>query len=425
MPDRQPEPWESGGAGPFLLDRRLPSESTESYCRGISADAEQINAIEERFAAKFANWGIRLPPGSAAQRHGGHIFEQDWHIGYVWGEENGDEYLEVLSQHRMTDDSRVRLWASGRDEPLSAPGGLVLLPPGGTDADRQSALAESAERNRALYEELRDRGLLPPEGGNLAAMEINEFLASGGMADEDSERSDDPAEAADSAVPRWLGAAATTLEQSEELPLELREHDLSSALKQAIDAERPGCAKTKVLRLNAWPSLGRSGTDIVVLHEEGSGTPVMGFELKWCRQGHDKIHEAIWDLFKVGLLVDEYQVEGYLVTAALPVMWTKALCNELFSSGTRSSRELFGLEFPNGRPVWDWLLEGGYDRSPIEVPDATALIEAGRVPVSFGTLEWEIRAVRVLPSSGRPSLKDGWPDGERPSRATHPVNAEG
>jgi hypothetical protein len=403
------------------LDRGLPGESTESYCRAISADAEQIKAIEERFAAKFANWSIQLPRGSAAQRENGHIFEQGWHIGYVWGEENGEEYLEVLSQHRMTDDSRVRLWASGRDERLPVPGGPVLLPPEATDADIERVMAESAERNRALYRELRDRGLLPPEGGNLGAMEINEFLASGGMADEDSERSDD----GDSAVPHWLGAAATTLEQSEEPPLKLREHDLSSALKQAIEVERPGCAKTKVLRLDAWPSLGRSGTDIVVLDEEGSGTPRMVFELKWCQQGHDKIHEAMWDLFKVGLLVDEYQVEGYLVTAAPTAIWTTALCNELFSSGRRSSRELLGLEFPNGRPIWDWLLEGGYDRAPEEVPDATVLVEAGRVSVSFGTLEWEIRGVRVLPSSERLPMKDGWPDGQRPSRATHPVKAEG
>jgi hypothetical protein len=41
-----------------------------------------------------------------------------WHVGYVWGREGGEEYLEVLAQHRMTNDRHFRLFASGRHETL-------------------------------------------------------------------------------------------------------------------------------------------------------------------------------------------------------------------------------------------------------------------------------------------------------------------
>jgi hypothetical protein len=68
----------------------------------MRATGEQIEAIDEKFAARFAHCGIRVPPSSAARRDSGHIFEQGSHIGYTWGEEADEEYLEVLSQHRMT-----------------------------------------------------------------------------------------------------------------------------------------------------------------------------------------------------------------------------------------------------------------------------------------------------------------------------------
>jgi hypothetical protein len=152
----------------------------------MRSSAEQIEAIEEKFAARFAHWSIRLPTGSAARRDSGHIFEQGWHIGYVWGEKDGEEYLEVLAQHRMTNDTRVRMWASGREDSLPAPGGMIILQPGATDTEIEQLTAESADYNRALYQDLRERGLLPPEGRNLGAMEINELLISGGTVDNES-----------------------------------------------------------------------------------------------------------------------------------------------------------------------------------------------------------------------------------------------
>src|SRR6266516_1653661 len=155
----------------------------------MGATGQRIDRIEEKFAARFAHWSVKLPVGSAARREGGHIFEKGWHIGYIWGEEDGEEYLEGLAQHRMTDDSRVRMWASGCEDFLPAPSGMIVIPREATETEIKQLEGDSAERNRTLYGELRDRGLLPPEGGNLGAMEINEFLTSGGMADADESQS--------------------------------------------------------------------------------------------------------------------------------------------------------------------------------------------------------------------------------------------
>jgi hypothetical protein len=77
----------------------------------MSASEEQIQRVEAAFAARYADWGIRLPAGAAARREPGHIFQRGWHIGYVWGEEDDEEYFEYLAQHRMVNDFHHRLWA--------------------------------------------------------------------------------------------------------------------------------------------------------------------------------------------------------------------------------------------------------------------------------------------------------------------------
>src|SRR5262249_7998027 len=161
------------------------------------------------------------------------------------------------------------------------------------------------------------------------------------------------------------------------------------------------------------PLLGRSSTDVVV-QEEPSSAPDLVFELKWCQRRNAKIYEAIWDLFKVALLVEQYGAVGYLVTAAPTDMWEAALCADLLGPGTWSATDLLTRTFPNGRPIWDWLLEGGNDRYPDEVPTQISTFAAGNALVRFGDLIWELRAARVEPSSTRLLLADGWAEVARP-----------
>ena len=140
--------------------------------------------LERVFAERFRHWGIELPAEAVAARRDGHQFDQGWHIVYVWGAAADQEYVEILAQHRMTDDERYRIYASGRVETLPAPASWWSHGPDATPEEVEAAREASFERNRRLYAELRERGLLPPAGQNLPAHEINEHLRAGGEAGE-------------------------------------------------------------------------------------------------------------------------------------------------------------------------------------------------------------------------------------------------
>lgn len=154
-----------------------------------------VDEIEGQFAKEFEHWGITLPKADVEGRQGGHIFDSGWHIGYVWGEDAGEEYLEYLAQHRMTNDRHVRIWASGRTERLPAQELGYVLDPDATAEEEERAREEYFTRNREIADELRALGLLPPVGGNLGAMEMNEYLRSG--RDRDAEASADEGRSAE------------------------------------------------------------------------------------------------------------------------------------------------------------------------------------------------------------------------------------
>ena len=86
-------------------------------CHMKATDA-QIAALEERFAERMGDTGIRLPAGAMQNREPGHIIEQGWQMGYLWDERDGEEFLELLVQNFAMDDVHVRWWASGREENL-------------------------------------------------------------------------------------------------------------------------------------------------------------------------------------------------------------------------------------------------------------------------------------------------------------------
>jgi hypothetical protein len=119
-------------------------------------------AIEKYFNEYFRHWKICLPHEAVAGRSPGHIFERGWHIGYVWGAEGGEEYLEVLAQHRMTDDRHFRVFESGRVEHLPAAATFYVYGADATEEEIAAARTEYVERNRRIYDDLHARGLLHP-----------------------------------------------------------------------------------------------------------------------------------------------------------------------------------------------------------------------------------------------------------------------
>lgn len=252
-------------------------------------------------------------------------------------------------------------------------------------------------------------------------------LLHGGVVDEEAATVDAWLKANPGSVAAWVSETANILSEAEGSKSPILEEHLNSALKEVINRERPGCATTRVLSAEQWPSLGNSGVDVVLDDAPGSGTPVLILELKWVKPGEDKVWEALWDLFKTALLVGQYGIRGFLVTAAPTSVWPTAVCADLFTSGTLDSRELFTRQFPNGQPVWNWTLKqsvsrssDGHARYPIAVPETITVVESGRATISAHGDEWDVRAVSVTPGPGRLPLENGWPAGGRPANATVP-----
>src|SRR5680860_30067 len=109
----------------------------------------------------------------------GHSFHQGMHIGWAWGEdERGRPYLDFLWEHRHPGMQAERYFTDGRTEPIATPASMRAVSP--DPAEDAEIEREFFESNRAAYADLRDRGLLPPEGGNVGSQDINEHLLKGG-----------------------------------------------------------------------------------------------------------------------------------------------------------------------------------------------------------------------------------------------------
>lgn len=121
----------------------------------------------------------KVDAADIAREERGRSFHQGMYIGWSWGtDERGQEYLDFLSEHRHPGMFAERYFLDGRTEPIETPASMraVSTDPA-EDAERQRRFFL---RNQAAYADLRARGLLPPEGENLASQGINEYLLNGG-----------------------------------------------------------------------------------------------------------------------------------------------------------------------------------------------------------------------------------------------------
>ena len=125
--------------------------------------------IERRFAAYFAHWDIRLPPGATRRQEPGTIGKAGWMIRYVFGTGAEGFYLEFYAAHRMTNDRRVRIFGSGEMRSLEALRTMYGFRPE-IPGDQERSARENREWNVRIAEELEALGLYPH--GN-----INAYLA--------------------------------------------------------------------------------------------------------------------------------------------------------------------------------------------------------------------------------------------------------
>lgn len=108
----------------------------------------------------------------------GHHFHHGWHIGWAWNTDaDGRRCLDILSEHRMTDMSVMRIFSNGSAEHPGVPREFRRVED--TPEEDECLEREYFEHNRQAYAALRKAGFLPPLGANFGSQDINEYLRSG------------------------------------------------------------------------------------------------------------------------------------------------------------------------------------------------------------------------------------------------------
>lgn len=128
--------------------------------------------IAATFAESFSTWGIVLPEGAFERAEPGLIRRAGWSIRFIFGADEDGSYLEYYATHRMTNDTRVRIYESGQTKALDAIWEMFVFDPK-VPGDEEWAQREYHEHNRRIAEELRRLGLYP-EG------DINAYLRTEG-----------------------------------------------------------------------------------------------------------------------------------------------------------------------------------------------------------------------------------------------------
>jgi len=152
-------------------------------------DDERLRCVEPALRTVPEQYRT-VDAADVAGQESGHSFYRGMHIGWAWGvDARGRTYLDFLSEHRLGGMHAERYFADGQTEPIAVPAEARTVSP--DPAEDANLEREFIERNRAAYTNLRDRGLLPPQGANLDSQDINEYLLTGGP---DSENSPDVAD---------------------------------------------------------------------------------------------------------------------------------------------------------------------------------------------------------------------------------------
>ena len=116
-----------------------------------------MKEIESAFNARFAHWGITLPPEDIAQRRRGKIVKAGWAIWYLFGSDEKGEYLDYYASHRMTNDRHVRIWEDGQQRAMESYWQMLVYD-ADVPGDKERAEDEYREHNRRVSEVLKRKG---------------------------------------------------------------------------------------------------------------------------------------------------------------------------------------------------------------------------------------------------------------------------
>jgi len=203
-------------------------------------------------------------------------------------------------------------------------------------------------------------------------------------------------------VSRWLTLVAQEIEATR-LPGGTAKADLADCIGRAVRVDAAHAA-SGTIALDPNIGIDELQFDLVV---RGDTEPheIRGVvEVKWCPLGANTLHQSIWDGVKVALAVEDSERCGYLVAAAPAYFWRESSIPSIFEPGIYPATELLAQQYPRGTSIWEHLLDSGYAKHPDEIPSALEVRAAGDANINWSPVDWELRAVAILPRGPRLKL---------------------
>ena len=133
-----------------------------------------LERIQEAFTRELSSFDLRLPEENLRERRKGSLpYARSGRLYYVFGEENGREYLEYYAYHRMGDD-HGRIYDDGEFVGLPELCSMYGYNPN-IPGDREREQAEMEREYRETLDDLVAKGLFEDEPipGSLA---VNSYL---------------------------------------------------------------------------------------------------------------------------------------------------------------------------------------------------------------------------------------------------------
>ena len=130
----------------------------------------------------FSHWGIVLPKEAVERGEPWTIQRAGWTIRGIFGVDEDGTYLEYYATHRMTSDSRYRIYASGRIAEQDAIWEMFGWDPK-VPGDEARARKKYRDHNARVAEELKQLGLYP-------VGDINAYLRTEGPPEDEGDGPD-------------------------------------------------------------------------------------------------------------------------------------------------------------------------------------------------------------------------------------------
>ena len=138
-------------------------------------DYRHAGKIQDTFTKLFERTNLRLPEENLRERRPGSIPWGSGRVLFVFGTEDGQEYLEYYAHHRIGGDVHGKIYGDGKHVSLPVLCSMICFDPE-IPGDEEKTRCAMEEEYRKTWEDLEGKGLLSA-GPVPASMVLNAHLA--------------------------------------------------------------------------------------------------------------------------------------------------------------------------------------------------------------------------------------------------------